>query len=573
MKNVVRRMMRLCFLLACINLLVLKTSAITVKWNGGTSDPSCCMNSSLACKYLSNAFSCISNRLVRSHSNILIDGIASVMGKIELIVPKDYNVTILSKSASQVIINCESSRSMLVVKSNGGGKVTFRNIIVQNCGPNVPSAILIEGPLNAEFENCTFINNICSGINSRDANLKVTNSLFKSNIANQSNSFDIDFEFGNTSLGGGLGVMFHKGGGNKVEIISSNFILGSTFVNTDLNAVSHDLGKKKVLANYYAGGGGIAIINAFDSHNNSVVIRNCKFEQNRGTFGGGLFLTFVHNSTQSSILIENCTVAKNFASLTGGGFLISTWDKADNNTIVLKSCNIFSNKAMVGGAMKVIYNNFNPFHKNKGVSIDFQVRNCNVYDNIAISGSALRLLSNIPPGRIPPLLPQLHNCTIRGHRPARNSKEYPGAILATKLGIEFHGENYLVNNTQGSAIYISSGTLHVRGILVFQHNSGLHGGAAYLADTSKLTLYPGSHLKISNNHANFRGGGLFVESTTLREVTYPYNPGCFLQYSEAKTPPSKWEVRRITYLDDLYIADHLFAFGMRSKFCIFIPRQ
>ena len=546
MKKIDQQMFRFYFLLACINLLVfLRSSAITVRSNGGTNDSACCRNSGLACKTLSNALSCISKRLARSPAVILIDGGASFSGRTELIIPKDYNVTISSNSASQVVITCESNRSMLVVKSSGGGSVTFRNILVQNCGPNVPSAILIEGPLNAEFNNCTFTNNICSGINSRDASLKVLNSLFKSNIANQSNSFDIDFAFGNTSLGGGLGVMFDKGGGNKVEIISSDFILGSTFVNTDPNAVSHDTGKTRLFSNYYASGGGLSIINTFDSHNNSVVIRNCNFEQNRGTYGGGLFFTFVHNATKNSILVENCTVANNDVSMTGGGLLISSWDRAYDNTIILKDCNIFSNKAMGGGAMKVIYNNFNPFNENKGGSLDFQMHNCDVFDNIAMSGSALRLLSNLPSGRITALLPKLYNCTIRGHRPSRNSKEYPGAILITRLGIEFYGRNYLVNNTQGSAIHISSGTLHVRGILVFQHNNGLQGGAAYLADTSKLKLYPGSHLNISNNHANFRGGGLFVEATTLMEVTYPYNPGCFLQYSEARTPPSRWEVRLI----------------------------
>ena len=546
MRNRMAQISDISYILVLFTLLLSRSLAITVKSNGGIDNSTCCQSSVSPCKSLAFAFSCISNKTSGSSYTVSVDGVASLTGRTELIIPKNYNVTIESQTAVPAVVKCESSNAMLFIRSNEGeASIALRNILVRNCGPKVPSAVLIEGPLTAEFTNCTFIDNICSGLNSRDATVTVINSQFRHNIANQSASFEIDFAFGNTSLGGGLGVMFDKGVGNRVQIISSDFILGSSFVNYDPNAVSHDTGKTRLLSNYYASGGGLSVINTFDSANNSVVIRNCNFEHNRGTYGGGLFFTFVHNSTHNSILVENCTVARNFVSLTGSGLLISSWDRAHNNSIILKSCNIFSNNAMGGGAMKVIYNNIDPSNVNRGGLMDFQMHNCNVFDNVAMSGSALRLLSNIPSGRVSQSLPKLYNCKISGHRPARGSKEYPGAILSTKVGIEFHGRNYLTNNTQGSAIHISLGTIHVRGVLVFEHNIGLLGGAAYLADASKVRLYPGSYLRISNNHAKFSGGGLFAEATTLQEVQYPYNPGCFLQYSEAKTPPSLWQVKFI----------------------------
>ena len=540
------QLLSLSYQLALLTLLLSRSVAIKVKSYDGVDNSACCQSSVRPCKSLAFAFSCISNNTSGSPSIISVDGVASLVGRTELIVPEDYNVTVESQSVVPAVISCESSTAMLLVRSKGGGaSVAFRNILVRNCGPNVPSAVLIEGPLNAEFSNCTFINNICSGLNSRDANLTIRDSRFRNNIANQSASFAIDFAFGNTSLGGGLGVMFDKGIGLKVQITSSDFTLGSSFVNYDPNAVSHDTGKTRLLSTYYATGGGLSVISTFHSHDNSVVIRNCNFEHNRGTYGGGLYFAFAHNSTRNSVLVENCTVARNFVSLTGSGLLISSWDRAHNNTLILKGCNIFSNNAMGGGAMKVIYNNIDPSNVNRGGLMDFQMHNCNVFDNVAVSGSALRLLSTTPSGHGPQLLPKLYNCTISGHRPARGSKEYPGAILSTNVGIEFHGRNYLTNNTQGSAIHISLGTIHVRGILVFEHNIGLLGGAAYLADASKVRLYPGSYLRISNNHAKFSGGGLFAEATALQEVQYPYNPGCFLQYSEEETPPSLWQVKFI----------------------------
>ena len=139
------------------------------------------------------------------------------------------------------------------------------------------------------------------------------------------------------------------------------------------------------------------------------------------------------------------------------------------------------------------------------------------------------------------MLPKLYNCTIGGNSPNRDSKEYPAAILSNKVGIEFHGINHVINNNQGSGIHVSSATLHLKGVLIFEHTIG-YEGAAYLAGTSQILLYPDSYLRISNNHAERRGGGLFVEVTASWQATYEYNPSCFLQYYEADTPPSKWRV-------------------------------
>ena len=81
-------------------------------------------------------------------------------GRTKLTLPKGYNVTVESLTAVPAVVSCESSNSMLFVRSNGeGASVVFRNILVRNCGPQVPSAVVIEGPLNAEFIYCIFINN------------------------------------------------------------------------------------------------------------------------------------------------------------------------------------------------------------------------------------------------------------------------------------------------------------------------------------------------------------------------------------------------------------------------------
>eukprot|EP00794_Sanderia_malayensis_P019851 gene19851-21793_t len=519
--------------------------------SSGNDGVQCCNNNKTTnstCRSLNYALQeCISSKTLATtitgvnQVDILIDKDAFITGKERILLSNQYNINISSMSGKSTLY-CSSGNSMLLLSTTNGSNftVSFKGVKFRDCGPLVPSAVLAYGPMNLAFHDCIFSNNLCSGLNVIDTNLTVRNSLFSHNYANQTNSFAIDFKFGNTSLGGSLGVMFQNGMDCSVEIHSSRFLFSEAYVNRQESVISHDTGKVRILANYYATGGGLSVIHAFNSSKNRVKIKSCHFEGNRGTYGGGLFLSFIHHTTGNQLELENCSITKNLVSQTGGGVLFSSWDWAHDNSASLKDCNITKNDAMVGGAMKIIFNSKDPFDADRSGLIRFSMHRVQISENTAMSGSALRLLLNLPLGRVAPVLPSLVNCTIHGHKPSRNSKEYPGAILSTRLGIEFSGENVLSSNIQGSAIYVSACTIHVKGKLVLKNNKGKQGGAIYVADTSKLILYPHSHLVITGNHADFRGGGLYVEAVALQETTYPYNPGCFLQYSQAKVPPSQW---------------------------------
>ena len=513
----------------------------------GNDTTECCTNSSVLCRSINFILKTCVPR-TPPPITIFIQEQAFISGSDYIELPDNYVINVFPSDQTNdtALLSCDSVNSTLALRPNSSGIgnsiIRFNKVSFKNCGPKVPAAVLISGPLKAEFHSCVFANNFCSGLNARDTNLVIDSSRFLSNFANQTESFSVDFEFGVTSLGGGLGILFEKGGGYVVKINSSQFLLCETYINRDVSVISHDTGKKRLLSNYYASGGGINVIHAFNSSKNKVSIKKCHFERNNATYGGGLFLSFIHNTTANDLYLENCNVTKNFVSQTGGGVLFSSWDWAHNNTVIVKDCNLSYNDAMVGGAMKIIFNNKDPYDKDRGGIVRFEMHRVNMWQNTAMSGSALRLLQNLPIGRFSPVLPKLFNCTIQGHKPSRNSKEYPGAILSTRLGIEFEGENILASNIQGSAMYMSAGNIHIKGKLTLTQNKGQQGAAIFLADMSRIILYPESHIVIAENHADFRGGGLYVETVTLQETTYPYNPGCFLQYSEAKVPPSKWKV-------------------------------
>ena len=55
-------------------------------------------------------------------------------------------------------------------------------------------------------------------------------------------------------------------------------------------------------------------------------------------------------------------------------------------------------------------------------------------------------------------------------------------------------------------------------------------------------LYPGSHLIFKDNYSAASGGALAVLTVGMPELTYIYNPFCFLQYSVPNQPYSQWQV-------------------------------
>ena len=523
-----------------------------VRVNGNLGEDSInCLNNSIPCKSLEHVFQFLNkpdNQTSDSHFEISIDQkIIHLAKRIRLIALDNYKVHLgpgqvggMQLPESTIISN--SNNAMIEIHPSSKATVIFRKLSFTNFGPNVPAAVLINGPISVTFEQCNFFDNHCSGLNVRDSNLVIRKSNFSDNLANQTNDFDINFSFGNTSLAGNLGIMFEMDGGYYVSIDTCRFERGRAYTNDNEYVISHDTGVKRILSNYYAIGGGVGIVHAFSSKRNTVNITKCHFESNSATYGGGLFLTFIHNTSYNKVFIGESVITKNNVSQTGGGILFSSWDNAHNNGAFFSDCEVSYNDAMGGGGMKIIYNNKDPNNPNQGGALEFQMRRCKIYTNTAMSGAAVRLLFNLPIGRIVPVLPKFVDCTFQGHKPSRNSREYPGAILSSRLSFELEGLNEFISNIKGSAIYMSYSSIHVKGALKFIKNHGRYGGAIYLADVSNIILYPSSSATFTRNQADFQGGALYVQATTLQETTYPYNPGCFVQYSIPKTKHSQWKV-------------------------------
>ena len=352
-----------------------------------------------------------------------------------------------------------------------------------------------------------------------------------------------------TNLGGAIGIMFQHAINGRV-IINNCDIKGNTaFVNNASFVNTHATNNKRILSNYYTLGGGLSIIHTHGAHHNIVKVTNCNIEKNMATYAGGIFVTFVHNATENSVYMRNLTIKDNFASQTGGGFICSSWERSHNNSFDLHESIVTDNEAMTGGGAKLILNNRNPFRPEEAAGIiRIKIAKTHFVRNYAKSASAIRLLFNLPNIMAPPIIPVLEDCNISYNKPVEGSKSYLGAIISTRLSFALIGRNISMRNTAGSVVYISNAEVHMMGNTFFYYNQGKYGGAMYIADRSKLILHPSSLLHFEGNQADIHGGALNVESSNYVETMYPYNPGCFLQYSEPKTPPSNWTVSVCVYI-------------------------
>lgn len=462
---------------------------------------------------------------------------------------KFKNGSMVMKATKGVKISCTEPNAGF--RFFGRGTINVTGITFSNCGSQVAAAVVLFN-MNATFQHCTFMDNSASGINAIDSNISIQNSTFlRNNAQNVAKKFKDGFVFGKTNIGGAIGIMFHNGSHHRVEIKNCAIRENSAFVkNSKFTSTHPTKDKKRILSNYFTLGGGISILHAFNSNNNTVVIADSVVEKNSATYGGGIFVTNVHNATDNKVFLSNLIISKNYVTQTGGGFIFSNWDYSHRNFFKMVNTIVKMNQAMMGGGTKLIQNNRHPNRESfRSGTVTIEIHKTVFTQNIAKSASAIRLLFNQPIGFVAPVIPVFKDCIIETNYPDDNSREYLGAVISSRLGLVLTGRSTIQNNYGGSAIYISQAELHVKGYISFLNNRGKFGGAIYVADISRIVMYPKSELCFHGNKADISGGALYVESSNFVETMYPYNPGCFLQYCTAKTPPSEWNAK-LTFVNN-----------------------
>ena len=209
---------------------------------------------------------------------------------------------------------------------------------------------------------------------------------------------------------------------------------------------------------------------------------NCSYSLNedhpiRGS-GGAIF------SDSSTLIINASYFANNFAQDTGGAI------SAVHGDIIVQGNTIFENNFALGGGAMHLNNVTSKLHGN----ISF-VNNGDIggdsellkYWNNKLQLMILRWFPDIVDERL------LNNLSFVG---TINSKTCETA-----------------NRLQGGAIQSVDSSMTIFGNINFTNNTAFHGGAMYLAGTSRLILSPATNISFINNHANSNGGALYVKDS------------------------------------------------------------
>uniref|UniRef100_A0A1X7SY12 Uncharacterized protein n=1 Tax=Amphimedon queenslandica TaxID=400682 RepID=A0A1X7SY12_AMPQE len=74
--------------------------------------------------------------------------------------------------------------------------------------------------------------------------------------------------------------------------------------------------------------------------------------------------------------------------------------------------------------------------------------------------------------------------------------------------------NVTVANSTNTGLTLSLSLVTIKNKLTFKHNTGVVGGGLAINDSSRLTLSSSANLEFIDNHASYKGGGIYVEETS-----------------------------------------------------------
>ena len=228
--------------------------------------------------------------------------------------------------------------------------------------------------------NCTFIDNH----NMIPSNHRVD--------ANDSTSAD---ELNRLGIPSG-GISMYSKESISLEVYNCTFVNNSGNIN--LPYVQRPLQLKS------GGHGGAIYLRLALSEMSKVSIHNSKFDSNFAEIDGGAILFSLSGARNNTFSIRKCKFTNNSALVTSGGALaIKLSNGTENNVFSVESCNFSHNRAVGGGALSVVVNDYHSGEVGVDQSADeIVLRNSVFVGNSAMrEGSALGLFSFFHSGKFP----------------------------------------------------------------------------------------------------------------------------------------------------------------------------
>ena len=258
-------------------------------------------------------------------------------------------------------------------------------------------------------------------------------------------------------------------------------------------------------------------------------VHNSLFEHNKGSWGaGGLYIEVVtiptlqdkYPSMHNLIEIQNCTIIKNIVddspNIPGAraGLAIELSD--------FSSAEIFFHEDRPPVADIIILNSVISHNKcSKSCGLDIFVRssatsfkavidNCTFENNTVDNGAAISIMCD---GKFKSALNLTLELVSFGYTYSRGS----GTIGTTPAVVYMDNVNNVIlrdcnfYNNNISALFLSKSEIHIQGLLIFEQNTAIKGGAMLLCSGSILMPLPYTTVKFLGNHAHRTGGAIYAE--------------------------------------------------------------
>ena len=374
--------------------------------------------------------------------------------------------------------------------------------------------------LNAIYviKDTKFIGNVANGGNL--TTYKASNSKYNNFAFGKGGGFSIIFKgtttkntflFSNIELqsnrarfGGGFYIGFHDTASyNKVNLTK---LIVSSNINEGLHT---DIWDKD------GGGGGGKVIftgSDFNLFNNTLVIENSNFFDNRGMTGGGFSL---------ELKLDSFNRCNNYLSIRTSNFT--------NNSAFLGSAAYFSQAFLSPCGPTCFYSEIKQLTFNNNKQICEQTLES--FASLPCSGTLYS--SNIP----------LH----------LTSSSYQNAPISFR-------------NNFGSALEVHASYVKIlAGTTVeFINNTADYGGAIALFDCSYLLIYNNTKYIFTSNSANVHGGAIYSDICTSNDQPTTLSSKCFIQYFKSEVHPNNWNSTFIfnsnyLKLDDQHSTSSIYA--------------
>ena len=544
-------------LLAYVLLVVYSQNNMTVtvdQKNG--SDIHLCADGTLPCQSIQYALEEILHKVNISTVDIKLIGNYSLNKKVAI---KDAATTlsnvVFTGHYDNTVIKAGFANANFEIdlrKSDSNVTIQFYNLTFINFTSNV-TAVIVSWNGSIKVFSSIFIGNKCAAINTLDAPVELYGNIFKNNIGSavlKRNSHQnplVSFPVGNESAGGAVAILFAERNNTKVIVKGNTFQFNIAVTIIEKLTISNNNSD----ASYSHIGGGLLLGFMSTSNYVNVLIDSNIFSANKASLGGGVMLSFNKMSGCNNVKILNSKLYTNMASITGGGLAFTAWSKSTYNRVDIRDSQIAYNSAQVGGGSKFLFQSADVIDPSgPGIQI-INLFNVTFLKNEAASASGLHLIYNL--GSIsakPPVPVHLTNVTFSQHNfqsyPAsHNGPSYSGVFLSNSVDVVFGQDNFFLNNSLESPIFLSNSDLHLNGSLKFLGNTvQTSGGGMSLSDVSHIYLHPKSNISFVENLAQISGGAMFVKSVGYPDLVYKNNPSCFFQYRFPDISPSKWKVSR-----------------------------